>query len=78
MKSTVHHFQTAKTFYQSEKWHLDSWFEVTHTRQHLQTIPSCRWRQKIPRQYYNHEERAIKLCQSVDSIALSIADGVAY
>lgn len=29
MKSTVHHFQTAETFYQKNKWDLDSWFEIT-------------------------------------------------
>ncbi len=29
MKSTDHHFQTAETFYQKEKWDLDSWFEIT-------------------------------------------------
>ena len=29
MKSTIHHFQTAETFYQKDKWDLDSWFEIT-------------------------------------------------
>jgi ubiquinone/menaquinone biosynthesis C-methylase UbiE len=29
VKSTVHHSQTAQTFYQKEKWDLDSWFEIT-------------------------------------------------
>lgn len=28
MKSTIHHSQTAETFYQKEKWDLESWFEI--------------------------------------------------
>jgi 2-polyprenyl-3-methyl-5-hydroxy-6-metoxy-1,4-benzoquinol methylase len=31
MTSTTNHFQTAKSFYQKEKWDLDSWFQVTQT-----------------------------------------------
>jgi ubiquinone/menaquinone biosynthesis C-methylase UbiE len=29
MTSTTNHFQTAKSFYQKDKWDLDSWFQIT-------------------------------------------------